>query len=119
MPHHPNLPVHRTAAEAMKCVPVFLEVVRNVKAGTASRDDAANGVQAGAVIADYGSSMLHSELIGSAAGISEDAAMAHLEDFAASDTEGGVAQAAAFPWELILPFVLAYIKQLLERRKNP
>lgn len=110
MPHHPNLPEHRTTAEAMRAVPVFLELYRG-----APGVDYADGIQAGAVIADYASSMFHAGSVSAeSVGLSEDQAMAHLEDFATGNES---MKAAAFPWELIVPIVIDIIRRWLERRK--
>lgn len=110
--HHPNLPEHRTMGEALKSSSVFLEMYKG-----APGVDIADAVQAAAVIVDYGSSMFHSGVSAKSA-LSEDQAMAHLEDFvAAGNTEGSTVKAAAFPWELIVPVVLDLIRRWLERRK--
>ena len=108
--HHPNLPEHRTMGEALKAAPVFLELYKG-----APGVDIADGVQAGTVLVDYGSSMFHSGLSTKTA-LSEDAVMAHLEDFAASG-EGGSVKAVAIPWELIIPIIVDIIRRWLEGRK--
>ncbi len=97
--HHPSLPPHRTADEAMRAVPVVIEVVRGAPVA-----DIADCVQAVAVVIDFGSQHFHSGVV-FAGPITTDEVVRQLEIFAAGPSQPNFA-AGAFPWQVIVPIVI-------------
>lgn len=109
--HHPSLPEHRTMDEAIRAVPVVLNVFKGQAA------EFAHAAQAVAVVVDYGSQFFHAGFSSTEApALSQDEAVAHLEAFA-SQGRATTESAAAIPWQVIVPIVLELFMKWWKDRK--